>query len=131
MKEHPVYIRAHIGRKEAICLVDTGSKKCVLPKRLVDESIVVPAGSRLFAANGTTINVAGEITLDVHVGDLTIPTRFVVSSNVTEPMLGVNWLRWNRIIWDFAKDLLLVNGRVFELREKAEGFVGKWWQWMT
>jgi len=51
----------------------------------------------------------------VHVGDLTIPTQFVVSSNVTEPMLGVNWLRSNRVIWDFDKDLLLVNGRRFEL----------------
>jgi len=47
--------------------------------------------------------------------DLTIPTRFVVSDNVTEPMLGVNWLRHNRIIWDFAKDILLVNGRSFSL----------------
>jgi len=25
MKEHPVYIRARIGRKDAVCLVDTGS----------------------------------------------------------------------------------------------------------
>jgi len=59
--------------------------------------------------------VIGEKTLDVHVGDLTIPTRFVVSSNVTEPMLGINWLRANRIIWDFAKDLLIVNGEVFDM----------------
>jgi len=49
-----------------------------------------PAGFRLFAANGTTINVFGEIILNVHVVDLTIPTRFVVSDNVTEPMLGTN-----------------------------------------
>jgi len=72
-----------------------------------------PAGCRLFAANETTINVVGEIILIVHVGDLTIPTRFVVSDNVTEPMLGVNWLKRNRIIWDFAKDLLIINSEVF------------------
>jgi len=59
--------------------------------------------------------VIGEKTLDMHVGDLTIPTRFVVSSNVTEPMLVIDWLRANIIIWDFAKDLLLINGRRFEL----------------
>jgi len=57
------------------------------------------------------------------VGDLTISTRFVVSSNVTEPMLGVTWLRANRIIWDFAKDLLLVNGRRFELISRVRGKV--------
>jgi len=27
----------------------------------------------------------------------------------------VNWLRRNRIIWNFAKDLLLMNGRKFNL----------------
>jgi len=115
MTDHPVYIKARIGRKDAICLVDTGSEKCVITRKLVDEAAMEPAGCRFFAANGTTINVVGQIILNVHVGDLTIPTRFVVSDNVTEPMLGVNWLRRNRIIWNFAKDLLLVNGRKFNL----------------
>jgi len=34
---------------------------------------------------------------------------------VTEPRLGINWLRANRIIWDFAKNLLIVNGEVFDM----------------
>jgi len=73
--------------------------------------------------------VVGEKTLDVHVGDLTIPTRFVVSSNVTKPMLGVNWWRANRIIWDFAKDLLIVNGEVFDmiLEERSQELKRKRW----
>jgi len=61
-----------------------------------------------------------EFTLDVHVGDLTIPTRFVVSDNVTEPMLDVNWLKRNQIIWDFAQDVLIVNGEVFSLLPEDE-----------
>jgi len=67
--------------------------------------------------------------LDVHVGDLTIPTRFVVSSIVTEPTLGVNWLRSNRIIWDFAKDLVIVNGEVFNmiLEEKRQELMRRRW----
>jgi len=88
-------------------LLDTGSEKWVITRKLVDEAAMEPAGCRLFVANGTTINAVCEIILNVHVGDLTIPTRFVVSDNVTEPMLGVNWLRLNRIIWDFAKDFYL------------------------
>jgi len=82
----------------------------VITRKLIDEATMEPAGCRLFAANGTTVNVMGEIVLNVHVGDLTIPTRFVVSDSVTEPMLGVNWLRRNRIVWDFAKDLLFYVG---------------------
>jgi len=38
-----------------------------------------------------------------------------VSDNITEPMLGVDWLCSNRMIWDFAKDILLINGKVFHL----------------
>jgi len=107
----------------------TGSEKCVLPARIIDAVSLKPADCRLFAANGTTINVIGEKTLDVHVGDVTIPTRFVVSSNVTEPMLGVNWLRANKIIWDFAKDLLIVNGEVFDmiLEEKSQELKRRRW----
>jgi len=105
MKKHPVYILAQVGKYMTVCLVDTGSEKCVLPARIIDAVGLEPANCRLFAANGTTISVIGEKKLDVHVGDSTIPTRFVVSSNVTEPMLGINWLRANRIIWDFVKDL--------------------------
>jgi len=83
MKEHPVYIRAQIGKYMTVCLVDTGSEKCVLPGRLIDTMSLEPADCRLFSANGTTVNVISEKTLDVHVGDLTKPTRFEVSSNVT------------------------------------------------
>jgi len=84
-------------------------------RRLIDKALLEPAECWLFAANGTTINVVGEKTLNVHVGDLTITTRFVISNSVTEPMLGVIYWKNNRVIWDFAKDLLLVNGRKFEL----------------
>jgi len=120
MKEHPVYIKAQIGRKDALCLVDTGVEKCVIPRKLVDEANMEPAGCRLFAANGTTINVVGAIILNVRVGELTIPARFVVSDCVSEPMLGVDWLRGNRIVWDFAKDLLIINREVFNMIPESE-----------
>jgi len=69
----------------------------------------------LFAANGTVINVVGEVVMNVKIGELVLQTRFVVSDNITKPMLGVDWLRSIRMIWDFAKDILLINGKVFHL----------------
>jgi len=98
MTENPVYIKVHIGCREVVCQIDTGSEECVISRRLVDEAKLAPAGCRLFGANGTTINVVGEIILNVLVGDLTIPTRFMISNNVTEPMSGVNRLMRNRIV---------------------------------
>jgi len=61
------------------------------------------------------INVVGEVVMNVNVGEFVLQTRFVVSDNITEPMLGVDWLRRNRMIWDFAKDILLIDGKVFHL----------------
>jgi len=44
-------------------------------------------------------------------------------------MLGVNWLKSNRIFWDFAKDLLIVNGEVFDmiLEEKCQELKRRRW----
>jgi len=44
-------------------------------------------------------------------------------------MLGVNWLRSNWIIWDFAKDLLIVNGEVMYMvvEEKSQELKRKKW----
>jgi len=45
MKEHPDYIRAQIGKYMTVCLVDTGSEKCVLPGSLIDAMSLEPADS--------------------------------------------------------------------------------------
>jgi len=69
----------------------------------------------LFAANGRVINVLGEATMDIKIGQLIIPTRFVVSDNITEPMLGVEWLRCNQMTWDFAQDILIIGDKIHHL----------------
>jgi len=53
--------------------------------------------------------------INIQIGDLVLPTRFVVSDNITEPMLGVEWLQCNQMTWDFTKDILIINGNVFHL----------------
>jgi len=59
--------------------------------------------------------VLGEVMMNIQIGDLVLPTRFVVSYNITEPMLGVKWLRCNQMTWDFAKDILIINNNVFHM----------------
>jgi len=96
MKDHPVYLRAHLGKREVEFLVDTGCERSVTPRNLTGDAVLEPADCRLFAANGTAINVVGEVSMNIRIGDLILFTRFVVSDNITEPMLGVEWLRCNR-----------------------------------
>jgi len=93
MKDHPVYLKAYLGKRAVDFLVATGCERTVTPRRLTGDAILEPTECRLFAANGTVINVVGEVTINIRIGDLILPTRFVVSDNITEPMLGVEWLR--------------------------------------
>jgi len=115
MRDHPVYLDAYLGKRRVNFLVDTGCERSVTPKRLIGDARLEPAECRLFAANGTVINVLGEVTMKIQIGDLVLPTRFVVSDNITEPMLGVEWLRCNQMTWDIAKDILIINGKIFHL----------------
>jgi len=115
MKDHPVYLKAWLGKRGVKFLIDTGCERSVTPRKFIGDSRLEPADCRLFAASGTVINVVGEVVMNVKIGELVLPTRFVVSDNIAEPMLGVDWLRSNRMIWDFAKDILLINGIVFHL----------------
>jgi len=115
MKDHLVYLKAWLGKRGVQFLIDTGCERSLTPRKFIGDSRLEPAECRLFAANGTVINVVGEVVMNVQIGELVPPTQFVVSDNITEPMLGVDWLRCNRMIWDFAKDILFINGKVFHL----------------
>jgi len=115
MKEHPVYLNAYLGKRGVSFLVDTGCEQWVTPKRLNGDSRIEQAECRLFASNGTVINVIGEVTMDIRIGELVLPTRFVLSDNITEPMLRVEWLRCNQMTWDFAQDILIIGDKIHHL----------------
>jgi len=115
MRDHPVYFDAHLGKRRVNFLVDTGCERFVTLKQIIGDARLEPAECRLFAANRTVINVLGKVMMNIQIGDLLLPRRFVVSDNITEPMLGVEWLRCNQMKWDFAKDILIINNNVFHL----------------
>jgi len=53
--------------------------------------------------------------MDIRIGELVLPTRFLVFGNITEPMLGVEWLRCNQMTWDFAQDILIIGDKIHHL----------------
>jgi len=115
MKDHPVYLKAWLGKRGVRFLMDTCCERSVTPQKFIGDSRLEPAECPLFAANRTVINVVGEVVMIVKIGELVLTTPFEISDNITEPMLGVDWLRSNQMIWDFAKDILLIDGKVFHL----------------
>jgi len=115
MIDHPVYIKAFFKRKELTFLVDTGCDRSIMPRKLIPHAPLWSADCRLYAANGTPISVMGEVMLDIRLCNEIIPTRFIVSNNVAEPMLGSDWLRKNEITWDFCNDSLSWKNKTFKL----------------
>ena len=77
------------------CLIDTGSEVNIIPAHLVEQDEVLPSCRVLQAANGTMIGVMGEVELPVQVADQCIKTRFVISDQVDEVLIGVQWLHEN------------------------------------
>jgi len=86
MKDHPVYLKAWLGKEGVQILINAGCERSVTPRKFVRDSCLEPCEYRLFAANGTMINVVGEVFMNLKVGELVLQTRFVVSDNIIEPM---------------------------------------------
>ena len=110
-----VYIRMKIGDENICCLLDSGCQISILPHSLVRGEVLYPPSKRLKAANDIEIPVLGEIEIDLELGPLILPTRFVVTDHVTEVMLGFDFLKSNKINWNFDSDELTIQGLDFKL----------------
>jgi hypothetical protein len=110
------YLPAVVNGKTRFCVLDTGSGVCVLPERYVrDYNEVRPTDQRLYAANGTEIEVVGESTIDLHLDGLSLKADCLVSEYVDEILLGLDWAEANGLEWDFKRRLVTISGRQFVL----------------
>jgi len=99
--------------KSRWCLLDTGSEVSVIPARCVPDDELVPTSQTLNAANGTKIDVTGEVKLTIELDGLTVTTRGLVSEHVDE--LGLTFLEETGCIWDFTERSIAIQGSQFKL----------------
>ena len=110
-----VYIQMKIGDENICCLLDSGCQISILPHSLVRGEVLYASSKRMKAANDIEIPVLGEIEINLELGPLILPTRFLVSDHVTEVMLGFDFLKSNKIQWNFDSDELSIQGIDFKL----------------
>ena len=103
------------------CLIDTGSEVNLMPSKYVKGMNLQPSSRLLQAANGTTIGVLGETDIQVEISRRRIPTRFIVSDQVDEILIGVEWLQENNCQIVFPKNSIVIDGEVVPLLKKAMG----------
>jgi predicted aspartyl protease len=87
-----VYLSATIGQCTEACLVDTGWQLSLLPERLTSPYSRQIDPQRLLAANGTPIEVFGRVTLSIKLNGYPFTISFLVTSDVDEIMLGMDFL---------------------------------------
>jgi len=96
------------------CLVDSGCDVTIVPKNLTDryKTLDVRASTRLiWAANNTSIQINGETELPFMLGKRCLWTPVLVSEDVKEIMLGIDWLEHHKCIWDFCTGHLTIDGQ--------------------
>ena len=100
------------------CLLDTGCDLSIVPKSLVVDKEMEPSELKMKAVNGTEILVAGKTKLNFELGPLSLTANVLVSDHVFEVMLGYDWLRKNKVAWDFDSLSVVINHHAFQLSSR-------------
>jgi len=116
--DHEYYLRVTLACKTVDCLLDTGSEVCLVPESLIHQNCVKKTKRLLRAANGTPIPIVGEVKLPLTIGDFNTTIVALVSQHVKEPMLGIDFLVKNQVVWDFVKSTVIIHGVSHLLRSK-------------
>lgn len=109
LNHNAVYVRASINGHPRTCLIDTGSEVSIVPACYVEGLEMQPSTRTLLAANGTAIRVLGELNVPLRFWrGFYLNTSFLVSDQIVEPILGMEWLRAHRCHIGFGTGALFV-----------------------
>ena len=92
-----MYIKARICGRLRLCLIDSGSEVNLIPDSFIGGYEIKPTTRTLTVANGTNINLLGEVGIRVNISrNLKIQTEFLVSDQLSDIIIGAPWLKDNR-----------------------------------
>ena len=118
--DHDYYLRVTVGQHVVDCLLDTGSEVCLFPEYVVDSACIRKTKRTLKAANGTPIPILGEVTIPLSIGRFSTRVTALVSQHVCEPMLGIDFMVKNEVIWDFGKSTVVIANTAHLLRSRSD-----------
>lgn len=98
-----VYLRMQLAGRTLPCLLDSGCEITLVPSSVVEGARnieVVPSSQRIWAANGTEMEIVGEAVVPLMLNGRRISTQALVSPDVEEIMLGADWLQEHKCVWD-------------------------------
>jgi transposase InsO family protein len=118
--KNKVYVDIECMGQERPFLLDSGSDVTIVPADFVKGIRLFPTNKRAFAANATEIDLLGEVTVELKIGNILIPTRVIVSNSVAEGLIGYDWLANNDVFWGFGFGRILIQGQVVPLSARSD-----------
>lgn len=113
-----MYLPISIYGRSALALLDSGSQLSLIPQKLVRPRELRRSEQTLLAANLSEITVVGEVLLPCSLGDRIVPTKFLVSPQIDEVILGMAWLQEQEAHWNFQDSRIQLLGRTYGVQRK-------------
>ena len=109
-------IQARINGRKYPCLIETGSEVTIINESLVPSVELKESTHTLRAANGSSIRVSGVVELPLFIGRHQFQSSFIVSPQIRNVILGLDWLEAHGCLIDCRNLTLIVGNNRFKLR---------------
>jgi len=90
----------------------------LFPESVVGTTTIGKTHRTLKAANGSEIPIICEVDLNVKIGGYSTQVAGLVSEHIPEPMLGIDFLTKNKVMWDFDKGKIWMAGKPYPLHQR-------------
>ena len=117
--ESRTYLQVEIDGVRHAALLDSGCDLTVVPSTLVAEKEMEKSTvTQLHGVGGVTIPIEGSVKMEVKLGDIDLDLPALVSSEVTEVMLGIDWMQKEDVQWQFGSGAVTIRNRQFLLTSR-------------
>ena len=110
-----VYLALRLNGKVVYGLLYTECDTSVVSRRVISDLQLQQTTQKLYAANGTEIALLGEVELTLSMSGQEVTAAVVVSDEVDDLILGIDWLGRHRCRWSLAQNLIEIDGQVVRL----------------
>jgi hypothetical protein len=120
-KDGRVYLRMKLNGQPIDCLLDSDCELTLMPLSVIKQHRgikIQPTEKRVYAANQTEIELAGEVTIPLQLDDQCLRVKSLVSHDIEEVMLGVDFLQDHDCVWHFKESQILIKGKSYCLFAK-------------
>ena len=116
----PTFVKVRYKGGEWIGRLDSGADLTVFPRGMIEEKFIVSSDESLTASNGTNVKISGAAKVKLQIGELLLSTAGVVSPNVDQLILGLDWLCLHSVEWKHGADFIYIKGTKVALYSGVE-----------